>query len=331
MTTEMTKKEVLSFFERNDRYIIVCHVNPDGDAIGSALGLAGVLEAMGKACKVACASPFPQPFSFLRKGLRLSMEKESENGGETIIAVDTASTGQWGALWQQYGRCDLSIDHHSSHENFSDLEYNDFSAASTTVIIHELATLAGITSPEIADAVFTGLTTDTGCFKYPNTDIRAHEVAIAAIRQGANVKMINKLMFETKSKSEMELWRMILNSIEYFCDGKIAIVTVTQAMRKKSGFSNDDLGELASIPRQIEGVIFGITIKQQNRSSCKISVRSNSGASSQRLAAMFGGGGHENAAGCTIKGSQKQVKQLLVEAAAAEIALTEQGSQNKEG
>lgn len=305
--TLLTAKE---FFEKRDNFHIICHVNPDGDTIGSAVGLALLLHGMGKKTKVCCASEFPSGFDFLRK-----MLPQNCDTAETIVSVDTASIGQWGNIWGRYGRCDLSIDHHISHneERFEDILVLDAEAAATGVIVLQLAQqLCAALTPAIADALFTALSTDTGCFKYANTNVGAHAAAITLTEAGADTETITRKMFETKSRSEMEMWRLLLDNIKYYCDGKVAIITVTQKMREKAEFYNDDLGELASIPRQIEGVECGITVKQLSRAVYKISIRTNEKLSAEEIAKAFGGGGHTRAAGCTIRGSLTEVRNKLI-------------------
>jgi len=307
-----------AFLKERDNFHIICHVNPDGDAIGSAVGLALILHGLGKKTKVCCASEIPSVFDFLWDKL-----PQDCAAPETIVSVDTASVGQWGALWAEYGRCDLSVDHHISHaqERFEDLLVLDAHAAATGVIILQLSKLLGAKlTPIIAGALFAAVATDTGCFKYANTNVGAHAAAIELTEAGADTEGITRKMFETKSRSEMEMWRMVLDSIKYYCDGKIAVATVTLKMREKAGFFNDDLGELASIPRQIEGVECGITLKQLSRGVYKISLRTNEKLNAEEIAKTFGGGGHTRAAGCTIHGSQTEVRDKLIAEAEQQLA-----------
>jgi len=311
-------KTAAEYLQKRDNFHIICHVNPDGDAVGSAAGLALILHGLGKKTKVRCAGEFPHVFDFL--SLRLPQDCETP---ETVVSVDTASVGQWGKLWADYNRCDLSFDHHISHaqERFEDILVLDPKAAATGVIILQLAKELGAElTPDIADALFTAVSTDTGCFKYANTDVGAHAAAIELTEAGADTETITRKMFETRSRSEMEMWRMILDSIKYYSDGKIAVVTVTQKMREKAGFYNDDLGEMASIPRQIEGVECGITLKQLQRAVYKISVRTNEKLSAEEICKAFGGGGHTRAAGCTIRGSQIEVRDKLIAKAEEQLA-----------
>lgn len=300
-----------------DNFHIICHVNPDGDAVGTACALNGMLASMGKKASVVCASPIPESFEFVTGRFENTCEE-----AETVISVDTASAEQWGGLWEKYGRCDLAIDHHVSHTPIDALSVVDASSASASIMLFPLAECLQIAlTADMADAIFLGLTTDTGCFKYANTDERAHNAAAECIRLGADSLDINRRMFETKTRAEIEMWRMILNSIEYRLDGRIAMTTVTQTMRRQSGFYNDDLGELASIPRQIKGVECGITLKQLRRGVYKISIRTNGDLDAQKIAKFFGGGGHKNASGCTIRGAVGEVKKALV--AKAEELLNE--------
>ncbi len=308
---ERQVKECAAFLRAHDHYCLVCHVNPDGDALGSAYALAGILQKLGKSCQVACCGTGIAAYDFLREGLQPWGEQV-----DAVVAVDTASVQQWGAVWERFGRCDYAIDHHVSHEDYSPGLLLDPDAAATAVLIAALADALGVQPDvQIANAIFTGVTTDTGCFKYSNTNIEAHETAIAMMRCGAETVRINQLMFETHSRPEMEMWRRILDDIEYHFDGRVACVAVTLQMRRESGYYEEDLGELASIPRQIEGVVCGLTIKQKDEETYKISIRTNAAMDAQELARKFDGGGHLRAAGCTIYGSLESVRARLLDAA----------------
>lgn len=303
--------DAAQFLQNNNHFCIACHVNPDGDTLGSAFALAGILEQMGKQVKICCASPIPEKFSYLGTGLALACTRPKH-----IVAVDIAGVSLWGSLWEEVGaRCDLLIDHHISGAKYAGLSVVDPTASSTSILILQLCGVLGATlTKQIANAVFTGITTDTGCFRYSNTNALTFEAGMVLAEAGAETAMINKLMFETKTRAEMEIMRLALDSIEFHFDGRCAILFVTLAMREQSGFFDEDLGEIAALPRRVEGVSCGITIKEKAEHEYKISFRTTAGVNANDIAARFGGGGHVRAAGCTIIGSLEEVKAKLIAA-----------------
>jgi phosphoesterase RecJ-like protein len=165
---------------------------------------------------------------------------------------------------------------------------------------------------QIADCLYTGVSTDTGCFRYTNTTADTLRIAADLLELGADNVFINKVMFETKTKKKIALEREIYDTIEYCCDDKCAIISVTSEMKKKLGVGDDELEGLASIPRQIEGVLVGITMRERDEGGFKVSVRSDSHVNAAEFCARFGGGGHAAAAGCTVKGSLEEAKARLI-------------------
>ena len=152
----------------------------------------------------------------------------------------------------------------------------------------------------IANAIFTGISTDTGCFKYSNADAESYQMAAEMIAYGADSFFINRLMFDTKSRSRLELERLALNSLKYYNDEKIAVIFITKEMLEKSGADDNDTEGISGIPRQIEGVKIGITIREKDNCNFRISVRSAGDIDVSEICSQFGGGGHKAAAGCTI-------------------------------
>ncbi len=304
-------KEAAEFLKSGDCFCIVSHINPDGDTLGSAYALAGILESIGKQVQVRCASPIPPRYSYLAEGLKLSCTDPRQ-----IVAVDIAGISLWGSLWEELGgRCDLLIDHHVSNERYAKLSVIDASASATAILMLELAEAMNVPlTKQIANAIFTGITTDTGCFRYSNTNAQTFEAGMILAQAGAETSMINKLMFETKTRAEMEIMRLALDSIEFHYEGRCAILTVTLDMREQAGYYDEDLGEIAALPRRVEGVQCGITIKQKSEDEFKISLRTVSGVNAYEIAGRFGGGGHARAAGCTLYGSLEEVREKIIEA-----------------
>jgi Exopolyphosphatase-related proteins len=171
-------------------------------------------------------------------------------------------------------------------------------------------------TPLIADCLYTGIATDTGCFKFTNTNAKTHMAAAQLIELGANTIHLNQLLFESKSKSRIELEKLVLSTLEYHFEGRCALVCITQEMLKLSGVDIDDVDGITAIPRSIEGVDIGITMRQQSKGVSKVSMRTTSEYNAAEICARLGGGGHKQAAGCEIVGNMENAKAAIL----AEVA-----------
>ena len=163
-----------------------------------------------------------------------------------------------------------------------------------------------------ANAMYTGLATDTGCFKYSNVTAKTHIIASKLYEYDIRPAEINKIMFDTKSRKLLELERMVLDTAEYHFDNRCILLTVTSQMQEKTGCSGSELEGIAAISRSVEGVICGITIKQTNDDSFKISLRTYPPLNASEIGRAFGGGGQNAAAGATLKGTLDEVKTRIL-------------------
>ena len=299
-----------AFLAAHDNYIILCHERPDGDTLGSGYGLCRILRAMGKKANVRCKNEIPKKFASL-------MLEDQAFEEHTVVAVDIADPSLMGAgIREQYeNRVDLCIDHHASNRCFSRLSCIDGTAAAAAELIIALAHELNVPiTKEIADCLFTGLTTDTGCFRYANVTPRTHRLAAEMIECGADAAGINTRQFETKTKTYAALERLALESMEFFLNERCAVITVTQEMFEKSGSNESECDAIASLPRQVEGVKVGVTIRQRTDGSYKASVRTYDPVDASLICSRFGGGGHKNAAGCQLGNDLAQAKAALLAA-----------------
>lgn len=296
-----TAKELLKM----DNIYILCHRNPDGDTLGSGFGLHYALKALGKRSKVLCSDGLPQKFSYM-------YDEFSDFKAENIVSVDIASEQLFGDL--DY-KVDLAIDHHSTNSLFADKVCLYPDAAATCEIIWEIVTEMGVTVDEkIATCLYTGVATDTGCFKFSNVTPATHYIAAKLIEYGADFKKVNKEIFETKTLSMISLEREVLNTLSFSFDNRIAMIYVTTEMLEKYGVPETELDAITGIPRQIEGVEMGLTLKQRDVNEFKVSARSSETIDASEFCKKFDGGGHARAAGCTITGNLDEVKEKLVKA-----------------
>lgn len=302
--------EAASFLQTHDNFTILTHAHPDGDTLGSGFGLCLALRSMGKKANVINNEDIPEKFRYL-------MIEDMDFEEQTVVAVDIADISLMGRdLEKIYAhKVDLCIDHHGSNRLFAQLNYIDSDAAAAAEIIVELIELMNVEiSKEIAGRLYTGISTDTGCFRYANVTPKTHLLAAQLMGYGADAAKINVAMFETKTKTYATLERMALDSMEFFFDGKCAMIVITQEMFEKSGSSENECEGVAALPRQIEGVKVGVTVRQRRNGTFKASVRSHDPVDASAICAKLGGGGHRNAAGCSLPYTLEQAKEMLLEA-----------------
>ena len=307
----LTLKQTAKFLKKHDNYIILTHASPDGDTLGSAYALYYGLNEIGKTASVICPDVIPSKYDyFARKTDHVSRENA------TIIAVDVADQKLLGTLAEEFGGCvDLNIDHHISNTKFAKNLYLDANASATAECIFELLLRMRVNINDItAKAIYTGIATDTGCFKYSNVTAKTHTIISLLYENDIDAPEINRLMFSTKSKKLLELERMVLESAEYHFDDKCVMLTVTAEMQEKTGCSGTDLEGIAVISRSVEGVKAGITIKQTGDDTYKVSLRTYDPLNASEICKKLGGGGHKAAAGASVKGTLEEVKQKILKA-----------------
>lgn len=306
ITLESAAKMLLS----KDKILILTHRSPDGDTIGSGYALAMALRKLGKSVKVDCTDPFPEKYSYFTDKL-----EKLEFDEEFVVSVDIADTKLLGEKLSDYAdKIDLCIDHHGSNTKYAKEYYVEASAAAAAQVIAKLIRLMNVDfDKDIANAIYTGITTDTGCFRYTNVTAETHRIAADMIDCGAESGMINRLMFETKSRSRLEIERRVMDSIQFYLDGRCAIAYATIDMMKESGAVDNDMEGVSSLPRQIEGVMAGITLREKNNGKFKVSVRTTDELDASAICANFGGGGHKAAAGCMITGTLNEAIEQIIE------------------
>lgn len=305
----MTIEKVVDFLKANDNFEILTHNYPDGDCLGSGYGLCLGLQQLGKNARVITTA-LPKDFKFLLNGV-----KEQDFQAQCVVSVDVADEKLLGCNQEKYqGKIDLCIDHHKSNRVDAPLKFVDDTSAAACEIIYRILLELGVTfTKEIANCLYTGISTDTGCFRYTNTTATTLRICADLLEYGCDSGYINKVMFETKSKKRIELEREIYDRMIFCCDDKCAVIYTTIEMTKD--LEDEDTEGISSIPRQIEGVKMGITIREKPDGVYKVSVRTNGDIDACQFCRQFGGGGHAAASGCTLNGDLQSVIDTLIEAA----------------
>ena len=299
-----------------DNILILTHISPDGDTLGSAIALCHLFKHFGKNVNILNSEPIPSKYSFLYDNITLDKFIP-----EHIIAIDIANLQLLGNKLSVYGdMIDLAIDHHISNTLYAKHSLLFPQASAVGEIIFDLFENLNVPlNKNSAAALYTAISTDTGCFKYSNTTSKTHEITSKLLEHNFDFSTINYNMFDLKSVAQLKLEQMSLDSLELFFDGKCALIYVTKEMFQKSGASEDSTDGLANIPRQVEGLDIGITIKEKDTSAYKVSIRTNEKVNASKVCNIFGGGGHKCAAGCFISDSLKNVKTKLLDAVKSEL------------
>lgn len=308
---KLTRVETADWLSRNDRFCIVTHRRPDGDTLGSAAALCRGLRAMGKTAHILENPEITEKYRALHTGLTCT---ECYNGA-TVISVDVAAQSMFpGAFAYLKDRVRLAIDHHGTNSAYAELGLVDGSAAACGEIIYDLLSL--LKAPmnrEIAEAIYTAISTDTGCFRYSNTTARTLRVAAACLEAGADTYTINKRLFETNRLSRLKLDAYLAQHLELYRDGRIALCLLPLEVEHECGVTEDDMENVSNFARNIEGVELAVTFRTDLSGATKLSVRSAPGYDAAAVCAAMGGGGHVAAAGARLDCPQAEAREKVLQ------------------
>ena len=318
MTEQLNVQQMAERLCAADNILVLCHKNPDGDTIGCGSALCHALKALGKTAAVLCSDAVPSRYSFTAP-----VPFRGEFEPKTVVAVDVASVqlfGENNGVPQYTRHVDLCIDHHAGNSGYADFTLLDGNAAAAAELLYEVISEMGVEiTPLIANCLYTGLATDTGCFRFSSTTANTHLVAAKLILAGAQVEELNTLLFDTKPRERMEAERIARNHLEYHLEGRCALMYLTRDEIEQSGVDPADLEELTSLPISIEGVKVGLLLRQQPGGSYRISVRAAKGVDACAIARRLGGGGHTRAAGCELLGDLENAKNAILAEVEAEL------------
>ena len=305
----MTTAEAARLLLGWDELLLLTHVRPDGDTVGSAAALCQALRDRGKtayllpnpeltATYAPYAAPYAAPEGFVPRH---------------VVSVDIAALSLLPENARPYqDRIDLAIDHHPSQEFFARETCLEAGSAACGEIVYNIVTLMTPLTPEIALPLYVAISTDTGCFRFSSTKASTHITAAKLMEAGAHVEELITLLFDTKSRERMEAERIARNHLEYHLDGRCALIYLTRDEIEQSRVDPADLEELTSLPISIEGVKVGLTLRQQPGGSYRISVRTAKGVDACAIARRLGGGGHTRAAGCELLGNLDNAKSAIL-------------------
>jgi len=306
--TTMTLNECIRFLKEHDRYLLVTHIRPDGDTLGSAAALCHILRSMGKTAYVY-DNPETTPSYMEYTKQYLVPDGFSAS---CVVGVDLASERLYPKGFDPDTVFDLCIDHHGTNTGYARKLYCISSKASCGEVILLIAKELGIMDPQLASLLYIAVSTDCGCFVYGNTTAETHRAAAELIEAGADYKRLNRALFRTFTFSRLMLEGLIYSGMKSYADGKVTAATVTLAMMEHSGATEDDCDDLASLAGRVGGCIVSVTVRELEECVSKISLRSAESFDCAALCALHGGGGHRMASGCTMHLPPEEARETIV-------------------
>ncbi|PIE73220.1 MAG: phosphoesterase [Deltaproteobacteria bacterium] len=305
--TERIPEQIVRELEQHDNVALFTHSHPDGDALGSMLGLAALLESLDK--RVFCL--LEEPVSYLYRFLpgRERLESNLENfqefmgaaaGNVACVALDCGNAGRLGSLQRQVLRYSplVVIDHHRSHEYFGTTSWVEPSCSSTGEMVYELAQLlCARMSYEAAFNLYVAISTDTGSFRYETTSARTMQIAGELLDNGVKAEEVSAFLYDNYTRERLHLLGRALDSVELLIEDRVALMTVSQQMLQETGASLQDLEGFIDIPRAVNSVKVAVLFKEKSDGGVAVSMRAKGECNVAAVAKKFGGGGHKNAAG----------------------------------
>ncbi len=295
----LSRNETAQWLRQHDHYTILTHRRPDGDTIGSSAALCRGLRQLGKTAHVLRNGEVTDRFRWLHEGLT----KETVEDGDTVVSVDVASPGMLPEAFRELlGQIVLRIDHHVSATSFTDYEIVDGKSASCAELTWDILEELGVAmDADVAEAVYVGTSTDTGCFRYSNTSAHTFETAAKCAAAGAKIYELNQTLFETNTLGRLKMQAWIVAHMQILRSGEMAVCAIPKSVEESIGVTEDDMDNISSFPRSVAGVCLAATLRETAEGDVKVSVRAVPGYDATKVAVKFGGGGHKGAAGANLK------------------------------
>ena len=316
--TLATFVQIGSALREHQRFAVLSHLRPDGDALGSQLAMALSLEILGKNVKVWNEDGLLEKYNFLPGGAKLTRPPSEPEDFDVAIALDTATQNRLGRAADSVRKAKIwiNIDHHQSNPGYGDLVYIDPTSPATGQILFELLLDQKLPMDRaIAENLFIAISTDTGSFQYPNTTARTFESGAELLRSGVEVGRVSQLLYENYPRRRMELLRELLGTMRFSGKDQIASFSLSQNVASKLGVKAEDTEGLIDHLRAIHGVIVAIFFEELSDGKVRVSIRSKSDkVDVSAICQQFGGGGHTLAAGARVRGTLAEVEQKILKA-----------------
>ncbi len=348
MSARIDLREAAEYLRTHDNYLILSHRRPDGDTVGCCAALCRALRAIGKAAWVYPNPQFTPKFAPYLEGLLWQPEATGNRqqatekafplrgrwpegpdevacqlaaGRFTLVSCDVASRGLL-PFGMEDAAVGLAIDHHGSNEGFAARSCVDGSRAACGEILMELLPLLGVELDKAtAEALYVAISTDTGCFRYANVTPNTFRCAALCAAAGAELYPINRAFFEIKRRPRLQLEAHLIETMEFFAGGRVAVSAIPQALIEELGLTEDDIDDIAGFGRSVEGVDVAVMLREVELGMGKCSVRTSPAFDAARICKRIGGGGHPGAAGASLPGGLPAIRAAVLRSIAEELPL----------
>jgi phosphoesterase RecJ-like protein len=305
----MEYRECAQALLERDNFLILSHVRPDGDTLGSGSALCHALRRSGKTAYIFDNPEITEKY----RPYVDAFKAPADFSPDFTIAVDTAEPGLFPIGYP--GAPDMCVDHHPSNTRYAPmLLLGEKKSACGEIVLELIKLMCGGIDKTEATLLYIAISTDTGCFQYSNTNSSTLRAAAETLDAGADIHELNQKFFRRVSSARITLEGLIYSGMTFHYNGSVAVAVVTLAMMERSGATENDCDDLASLVGRVEGAYIGVTIRELDDGKSKVSVRSSPDFNSSDLCAQFGGGGHAMAAGCTLDCPPEETRQRLLSA-----------------
>jgi phosphoesterase RecJ-like protein len=318
MKSNCTFAEIGAVLRGRQRFVVISHARPDGDALGCTLAMAQCLRALGKEVTAWNEDGVPEKFGYLSAAELISKPPAEPQRFEVAIVLDNAVEERAGKAREAIAHADvwINIDHHHTNERYGDLAYVDAAAPAAAQVLYELFHAEKLPlTREMANNLFVAISTDTGSFQYPSTTARTYEIGAELIKAGANVGDLSQKMYESYPRRRLELLRVLLNDMRMSSQDRVASFALRLETVRAMGSRPEDTEGLIDTIRAIDTVIAAAFFEELEDGKVRISLRSKTPRIDvSKVCGLFGGGGHKLAAGARTRGTLAEVQEKVLQA-----------------
>jgi phosphoesterase RecJ-like protein len=325
-STPTDLQNIVDAIHQRQRFVVTSHARPDGDAIGSSLAMAYALRHLGKDVRVVSRDPAPPQFETCPGVGDIIVTDRLDDPGDAILVMECGDITRPGIEGLERGFV-INIDHHPGNTMYGAVNWFDLSAAACGEMVYDVVRALGVpVTEEIATHVYVAVLTDTGSFHYSNITPRTFDICRVCTEAGVNPSAIARAVYDSNRIGRLKLFRTVLNGMQFDASERIATMSVTNRMAADAGATYEDTEGLVNFPLSAKEVLAVAFFKENGAGDWRVSLRSKGDIDVNAIAREFGGGGHKNASGCSVRGTVEQWKPVFegkiaiaIEAASASL------------
>jgi phosphoesterase RecJ-like protein len=333
MTTKAAEDvlaQIVDVIHSRQRFVVVSHSRPDGDAVGSSLAMAYALRRLGKDVRVVSRDAPPQPMLVFPGVPEIEVTSRVDDPSDAVIVMECGDLARTGVDGLEAGFV-INIDHHPGNTMYGAINWFDLSASACGEMVFDLVQALGVPlTVEIATHVYIAILTDTGSFHYSSITPRTFDICRQCMEAGVNPPAVARSIFDSNNLGRLKLFGAVLNGMELDPSARVATLVVTHQLARDSGGTYEDTDGLINLPLTVKEILTVAFFKEQGPGDWRVSMRSKGDIDINAIAKEFGGGGHKNASGCSVRGELPALKsmfqQKLLEAIEKAAGLTPRAS-----